>query len=112
MKKKQPIQYFYSIENLSESPDETAFKAVIPAINAIVYGDTLQELEEGIRFTIETVIDDLKKKGRPVPAPDLKRKRSGKFLVRIQPELHERLALEARARRKPLNQIVAEKLAA
>ncbi|HCC83718.1 TPA: hypothetical protein DEP96_02625 [Candidatus Uhrbacteria bacterium] len=45
-----------------------------------------------------------------MPAPDKSQNFSGKFMVRIRPAAHERLALEAKARGKSLNSYVQEKI--
>lgn len=49
--------------------------------------------------------------GKPLPAPTAGKEYSGKFVVRITPELHQRAALKAMARGESLNQFVAEALA-
>ena len=43
-----------------------------------------------------------------MPEPPANKSFSGKFLVRISPELHRRAALQALARGESLNQFVAE----
>lgn len=110
MKKPEPILYFYSVQNIAEDGG-TAYEAVIPAFNdAIVFGDNLQELEEGIRFMIETEIEEYKKKGKPIPPPDLHNKFSGKFMLRIDRGLHASLAAIARANKQSLNSYIHEQL--
>ncbi|MEK7171672.1 MAG: hypothetical protein AAB739_02065 [Patescibacteria group bacterium] len=50
----KPIQYDYYVHSISEG-GEPAYKAIIPAFdNAIVYGGNLKELEQGVRFTIDS----------------------------------------------------------
>lgn len=59
---KTPILYDYFVHPISED-ESGAYKAIIPAFdNAVVYGKTLSELEEGIRFTISSEISDRKKR--------------------------------------------------
>lgn len=110
MKKKTPIQYDYYVHSISED-DEAAYEAIIPAFNnAVVFGDTLEELEEGIRFTIESEIFELKKQQKPIPEPEKKSKFTGKILVRVAPVLHEQLTLYAKAAGKSLNSYIEEHL--
>ena len=46
-------QYIYSLEDISEGKKE-AFKAIVPAFdNAIVFGDSIRGIEEGIQCLIE-----------------------------------------------------------
>jgi predicted HicB family RNase H-like nuclease len=59
----------------------------------------------------EEWIEILEEDGRPLPAPNAGKKYSGKFVVRISPELHQRAALQAMARGESLNQFVSERLA-
>ncbi|MFR1638054.1 MAG: toxin-antitoxin system HicB family antitoxin [Eggerthellaceae bacterium] len=49
--------------------------------------------------------------GEAAPAPIASRAYSGKFQVRIPPELHRRLAMEAAEERVSLNRLVAARLA-
>lgn len=109
-KNQQSIQYGYYVHSVSEDNTE-AYEAIVPAFdNAIVFGDTLEELEKGVRFTIESEIEERKKDGRPIPQPEQKTKFNGKILIRITPVLHEKLALEAKASGKSLNKYIEEHL--
>jgi predicted HicB family RNase H-like nuclease len=49
--------------------------------------------------------------GKPLPAPSAGKKFSGKFLVRVSPEIHQKAALKAQARGESLNQFVADAIA-
>ena len=66
-----------------------------------------KELCDVVQFHIE----DEKKRGSKLPDPKLMTKKySGKFIVRIDPELHRRLDLEAYKKGESINKIVAKKL--
>ena len=65
---------------------------------------------KGIRQTVADVVADLEVRGESVPEPIAIRQYSGKFLVRVPPELHRRLALEAAEAGVSLNRLVSEKL--
>lgn len=109
-KKNKIIQYDYFVHPVHED-DQPAYKAIIPAFNnAIVYGETMQELEEGIRFAIESEMSELKKAKKPIPRPEKHTNFTGKILVRISPILHEKIALDARAEGKSLNKYIEEQL--
>lgn len=108
------IEYDYIVHNISDGKTE-AYKAVIPAFNGVVFGENLIELEEGIALAIEEETKARKAirgKKSSMPAPDRQKKFSGKFVVRINPFVHEKLALEAKARGKSLNTYLQEKIAA
>jgi predicted HicB family RNase H-like nuclease len=65
---------------------------------------------EGIRRVVAQVVADLEASGEPVPEPIAIRQYSGKFMVRIPPEVHRQLALEAAESGVSLNRIVSAKL--
>ena len=59
---------------------------------------------------VAKVVADLKANGEPVPEPLTVRQYSGKFMVRIPPELHRRLSIEAAEVGVSLNRLASEKL--
>jgi predicted HicB family RNase H-like nuclease len=65
---------------------------------------------KGIRQVIAEVVADLEVNGESVPEPIAAKRYSGKFIVRIPPELHRRLALEAAEAGISLNRLASEKL--
>lgn len=110
MKKNRAIQYDYFVHSITED-DEPAYKAIIPAFNnAVVYGENLQELEKGVRFTIASEIKEFKKARRSIPQPEKKTKFTGKFIIRISPLLHEQITLASKAAGKSLNRYIEDQL--
>jgi len=65
---------------------------------------------KGIRQVVAEVVADLEANGEPVPEPIAVKRYSGKFMVRIPPELHRRLALEAAEAGISLNQLASDRL--
>lgn len=65
----------------------------------------------GIRRVVSSVVVDLNKRGEPVPVPLALREYSGKFVVRVPPEVHKRLAVEAAESGVSINRVVGAKLA-
>jgi predicted HicB family RNase H-like nuclease len=59
---------------------------------------------------VAEVVSDLETTGEPVPEPLSTRPFSGRFLVRIPPELHRRLAIEAAEAGISLNRLASDKL--
>jgi predicted HicB family RNase H-like nuclease len=55
-------------------------------------------------------IDDMKKKGEAVPLPVTSKQYSGKFIVRVPPELHRQLALDAAESGASLNRLSSARL--
>jgi predicted HicB family RNase H-like nuclease len=55
-------------------------------------------------------VADLQSNGEHVPEPLAAKKYSGRFMVRVPPELHRRLALEAAEAGISLNRLASERL--
>ena len=65
---------------------------------------------KGIRQTVAQIVSDLEANGESVPEPIAIKKYSGKFMVRIPPDLHRRLAIEAAESGVSLNRLASDKL--
>jgi predicted HicB family RNase H-like nuclease len=65
---------------------------------------------KGVREVVEDVIKDIKNIGKSPPEPLSCKKFSGKFVVRIPPEVHRSLALQAEEEGISLNRLVSAKL--
>ena len=95
------------------SEEDDAFIGLVAEFPSLSWvADTQEDAFAGIRSTVTAVLKDLQELGEPVPEPFSKRSYSGKFQVRIPPELHRRLAAEAAAQNVSLNRLVANRLAA
>lgn len=108
--KKAPIQYTYAVINIG-TERKAAYKAFVPAINSVIFGATLEELERGIRESIILEAKHRKAKKMPMPKPERISEKSGKLVLRLRPELHDRLSMEALAYGKSLNAYITEKVA-
>ena len=60
---------------------------------------------------VKDIVNDLEANGEIIPEPLADKSYSGKFQVRITPELHRKLAMEAAEERVSLNRYVSHKLA-
>lgn len=65
----------------------------------------------GIRRTVAEVVADMQANGERVPEPLASRKFSGKFMVRVLPETHRHLAMEAAEEHVSPNRLVSARLA-
>jgi predicted HicB family RNase H-like nuclease len=65
---------------------------------------------QGIRQLVADVVKDLKENGEPVPEPLATKKFSGRFMVRVPPDLHRQLAREAAEAGVSLNRLASDKL--
>jgi len=64
----------------------------------------------GIRSVVADVVADMKKAGEELPEPLAEHHFSGKFMVRIPPGIHRRLAVEAAESGVSLNRLASAKL--
>ena len=71
----------------------------------------LEEALKGIRSLVEGCVEDMFKSEEVIPRPIATRKFSGKFMVRIPPEVHRHLAIQAAESGVSLNRIASAKLA-
>jgi len=65
---------------------------------------------KGIRQVVAEIVTDLQESGEPVPEPLGTKKFSGHFTVRITPELHRQLVIEAAESKVSLNRLANDKL--
>ena len=102
--------YNYYIVNIGEDGEE-AYQAIIPKFpNLHVFLDPIDNMHEIVMDVIDWEIKERKKDGRTIPKPDKKPKFNGKILLRISPELHEKLYIKAKARKMSLNKYIERKL--
>jgi predicted HicB family RNase H-like nuclease len=111
----QARNYKYSVLDISEAK-EIGFQAIIPAFPKLyIVADNVEELHETVVIAITEEIKYLKKNNLIIPKPDnLKEKRSGRFVLRLRPEVHETLINLSEANNislnQFLNQIIEEKV--
>jgi predicted HicB family RNase H-like nuclease len=82
-----------------------------PLIGQSCHGATEAEVLAQLQVIVEEWIRLLRQDGHPLPAATANRSFSGKFVVRVSPAIHRKVALKAMARGDSLNQFVAETLA-
>ena len=70
-----------------------------------------EEALNGIRSVVRDCIKDMAVNGEDAPKPIATRQYSGKFMVRVPPEVHRHLATEAAESGVSLNRIASAKLA-
>jgi predicted HicB family RNase H-like nuclease len=64
----------------------------------------------GLTLVVEEVLNDMLAEGEEIPAPWDERSFSGKFNLRLGPDLHKRVALEAAERHESMNTYVIKQL--
>lgn len=88
-------------------PDLDMFRGEILGLNggADFYGKNPQELREEFKRSLVVFLEVCAEKGI-----EPRRQFSGKFNLRISPQLHEKLAMAAQARGKSINALAQEAL--
>lgn len=103
-------QYRYSVQ---WSPEDQEFVATVLEFPSLSWLDEDQfEALRGIERLVSDVIDDLNRSGEPVPQPIATQTFSGRLNLRVPPELHRKLAIEAANHGVPLNKYAMERLTA
>jgi len=106
-----PIQsdrYIYRIMWSEEDKEYVGLCVEFPSLSWLAASP--ESALKGIRKVVEEVMKDMKDFGESLPEPLSCRKFSGKFLVRIPPEIHRSLAIEAEEEGISLNRLVSAKL--
>ena len=94
------------------SDEDKCFVGRIPGLAAGgVHGDDEAKVYRELCIVAEEWVEILEGDGKPLPPPTAGKTYSGKFVVRVAPELHQKAALKAMARNESLNQFVAAALA-
>lgn len=75
-----------------------------------VHGDDETKVYAELCQAVEEVIEILETDGHPLPHPLGKKEFSGKFVLRLEPALHRRLAAKAIAAGESLNSYCTKKL--
>ncbi|RJX35953.1 MAG: type II toxin-antitoxin system HicB family antitoxin [Desulfurivibrio sp.] len=65
---------------------------------------------KGIRNVVAEAVNDMKENGEPIPEPIASKNYSGKFMVRVPPEVHRSLALQAAESGVSINRLVSTRL--
>jgi predicted HicB family RNase H-like nuclease len=65
---------------------------------------------KGIRNVVAEAVKDMKENGETVPEPIAGRPYSGKFMVRVPPDVHKSLAIQAAEAGVSLNRLASTKL--
>lgn len=101
--------YTYRIAWSEEDQEHVATCAEFPSISWLA--ESPEQAIQGIRQVVGECIEDMKANGERVPQPLATKSFSGRFMVRVPPQLHQRLATQAAESGVSLNRLVSHKLA-
>jgi predicted HicB family RNase H-like nuclease len=104
----QNDRYTYRVTWSEEDNEYVGLCVEFPGLSWL---ETLPEKAlKGIRQVVSQTIVDMEASAETVPEPISIKRYSGKFMVRIPPELHRHLALEAAEAGISLNRLASDRL--
>ncbi|HUG99621.1 MAG TPA: type II toxin-antitoxin system HicB family antitoxin [Gammaproteobacteria bacterium] len=107
---KKADQYTFRVSWSEEDQEYVATCTEFPGLSWL---DASPETAiSGIRKVVGQCIRDMERADEPIPEPYSARIYSGKFMVRVPPQLHRELAIQAAESGVSLNRLVAHKLSA
>ena len=100
--------YTYRVTWSEEDSEYVGLCAEFPSLSWLA--SSQETALRGIRRVVAEVVADMKKRREAIPEPVAARRYSGKFLVRVPPDIHRRLATEAAEAGVSLNRLASAKL--
>jgi len=101
--------YTYRVTWSAEDELHVGLCAEFPSLSWLA--DTPDGALAGIRQVVADTVANLEASGEDVPVPLAERRFSGRFVVRVPPEVHRNLAVEAAEAGVSLNRLVSARLA-
>ncbi len=101
-------KYTYRVTWSDEDGEYVGLCAEFPSLSWL--SNTQESSLAGIRDTVKQVIQDMQAIGEPIPEPLATRRYSGKFTVRIPPDVHRKLQIQAAESRISFNRLISSKL--
>lgn len=102
--------YTYRVTWSPEDGEHVGQCAEFPSLSWLA--KTPEAALAGIRRVVDEAVSDMRKSGETVPEPLAEKRYSGEFRVRIPPEVHRSLAMQAAEQGVSLNRLASAKLAA
>ncbi len=100
--------YTYRVRWSAEDGGFVGTVAELPSLSWVA--ETLEGALSGILEIVTGVLEDMAATGETPPAAIADRRDSGKFMVRVPPELHRHLAIEAAEQNVSLNRLATTRL--
>ncbi len=100
--------YTYRVIWSEEDGESVGLCAEFPSLSWLA--PTPEQALRGIRKVVADVVKDMEANSEAAPEPLTTRRYSGKFVVRVPPEVHRQLTIEATEENVSLNRLVSAKL--
>jgi predicted HicB family RNase H-like nuclease len=108
MKTKMIDHYTYRVTWSEQDREHVGLCAEFPSLSWLAASP--EAALRGIRRVVAKVVKDMRTAGETIPEAIVSRHYSGKFMVRVPPEIHRRLAVEATEAGVSLNRLISAKL--
>jgi predicted HicB family RNase H-like nuclease len=105
----KPDKYTYRVTWSEEDAEFVGLCAEFSKLSWLAVSP--QAALKGIRSLVRDCVNDMIENGENIPRPIATRQFSGKFMVRIPPDVHRQLATEAAESGVSLNRLASAKLA-
>ncbi len=100
--------YTYRVTWSDEDGEYVGLCAEFPSLSHLA--SSPEAALRGVRQLVAAVVRDMQRSREPVPEPIASRRFTGKLLVRLPPETHRRLAMQAAEAGVSVNRLVSSKL--
>ena len=97
--------YTYRVTWSEDDHEYVGLCAEFPSLSWL--SSTPESALKGIRDVVAHVVKDMKARGEEIPEPIALKHFSGKFMVRLTPDSHRQLTLQAAEARVSLNRLVS-----
>ena len=101
-------RYTYRVTWSEDDNEYAGLCAEFPSLSWLA--KTPEAALKGIRKVVSDIVEDMQSTGEIVPSPIAGKYYSGKFMVRIPPEVHRKLAIQAAEAGVSLNRLASSKL--
>lgn len=101
-------RYTYRVTWSEEDQEHVGLCIEFPSLGWLA--ENPEKALKGIRQLVRECVSDMNENGEEIPEPLSAKNYSGKFMVRVPPETHRMLAIEAAESGVSLNRLVSSKL--
>lgn len=101
-------RYTYRVTWSEEDQEHVGLCIEFPSLSWLA--ENPEKALKGIRQLVRECVSDMNENGEEIPEPLSAKNYSGKFMVRVPPETHRMLAIEAAESGVSLNRLVSSKL--
>jgi predicted HicB family RNase H-like nuclease len=101
-------KYTYRVTWSEDDAEYVGVCAEFPSLSWLA--NTPEAALKGIRKVVNEVIADMLSNKEPIPEPIATKHFSGKFMVRVPPDVHRQLAIQAAEAGVSLNRLASAKL--